>query len=37
MAEYMDGKGWIRQMMDGQTEGLTDGQMGGDKCMDGDG
>ena len=30
MAEWMDGKGWIGQMMDGQTEGLTDRQMGGD-------
>ena len=30
MAEWMDGKGWIGQVMDGQTEGLMDGQMGGD-------
>ena len=26
----MDGKGWIGQVIDGQTEGLMDGQMGGD-------
>ena len=29
-AIWMDGRGWIGQTMDGQTEGPTDGQMGGD-------